>query len=86
MNRYLIETPHTGAECVELLDQILAMGYLHHFEWGCKAGEHTGWAIIEAENDKQARLAVPPLVRDKARVVRVNKFEDEDVKSFHSTE
>jgi hypothetical protein len=86
MNRYLIETPHTGAECVELLDQILAMGYLHHFDWGCKAGEHTGWAIIEAENDKQARLAVPPLVRDKARVVRVNKFEDEDVKSFHSTE
>jgi hypothetical protein len=86
MNRYLIETPHTGAECVELLDQILAMGYLHHFDWGCKAGVHSGWAIIEAEDDRQARLAVPPLVREKARVVRVNKFEDEDVKSFHATE
>jgi hypothetical protein len=86
MNRYLIETPHTAAECVELLDQILAMGYLHHFDWGCKAGVHSGWAIIEAENDGQARLAVPPLVREKARVVRLNKFDDEDVKSFHSNE
>lgn len=30
-------------------------------------GVHTGWAIIEAENEAEARLAVPPLVRGQAR-------------------
>ena len=45
------------------------------FDWGCMNGVHTGWAIIEAENEAQAHLAVPPLVRGQARVVRLNKFD-----------
>jgi hypothetical protein len=86
MERYLIETPHTGAECLVLLDQLLAMGYLNNFDWGCTAGDHSGWAIIEAESEDQARMAVPPLVRGKARVVKLNRFSDEDVKAFHAAE
>jgi len=57
-----------------LVDQVYAMGYLHNFEWGCEVGIHDGWAIIEAENEAQAKLAVPPLVRRKARVIKLNKF------------
>jgi len=83
MDRYLIETPHTASDCLRLLDEILAMGYLNNFDWGCTAGDHTGWATIEAEGEDQARLAVPPLVRNKARVVRLNRFTEEDVKLFH---
>lgn len=86
MHRYLVETPHTDGECLQLLEQLLAMGYLNNFDWGCMVGDHTGWAIIEAENDAQARMAVPTMVRDKARVVRLNKFSDEDVKAFHAAE
>lgn len=86
MNRYLIESPHTAKECASLLTQVLAMGYLHCFDWGCKVGEHAGWAIIEAESESHARLAVPPLVRERARVVRLTKFSDEDVRSFESIE
>ena len=86
MERYLIETPHTHEECLGLLDQIVAAGYLHHFDWGCEAGDHTGWAIIEAENREQALLAVPTMVRSKARVVRLNRFTDEDVHRFHDGE
>jgi N-dimethylarginine dimethylaminohydrolase len=86
MDRYLIETPHTHDECLNLLDQILALGYLHNFDWGCQAGSHTGWAIIEAEDEAQASLAVPPMVRGKARVVRLNRFTDEDVKAYHASE
>lgn len=74
MERYLIETPHTAQDCKMLVDQIYAMGYLYHFDWGCPDGVHTGWAIIEAENEAQARLAVPSIVRNKARVVRLTKF------------
>ena len=86
MDRYLIETPHTHGECLNLLDQILAMGYLHNFDWGCEDGDHTGWAIIEAESDAQAMLAVPTMVRAKARVVKLNRFTDEDVLRFHAGE
>ncbi len=74
MERFLIETPHTAQDCHLLVQQIYASGYLYHFDWGCKAGVHTGWAIIEAEDEAQARLAVPSIVRKQARVVRLNKF------------
>jgi hypothetical protein len=86
MDRYLIETPHTLDECLGLLDQILAMGYLHNFDWGCEDGDHTGWAIIEAENQAQAMLAVPTMIRAKARVVRLSRFTDEDVQRFHASD
>ena len=47
MDRYLIETPHTGPECLVLIKLINAQGYLSNFDWGCEAGIHSGWAIIE---------------------------------------
>lgn len=75
MNRYLIETPHAEKDCLDLIKLINSSGYLVHFDWGCMAGVHTGWAIIEAENEPQARLVVPPLVRGQARVIKLNKFD-----------
>ena len=67
-----------------LVDEIQAMGYLHHFDWGCPEGIHTGWALIEAENEAEARLAVPSLVRRKARIVKVSKFEG-SIHSYHNS-
>jgi hypothetical protein len=84
MQRYLIETPHSAQDCKMLIDQVYAMGYLYHFDWGCKAGVHSGWAIIEAENEAQARLAVPSIVRSKARIIQVSKF-DHDSSLFQGT-
>jgi hypothetical protein len=83
MERYLIETPHTGENCLALVDEIQAQGYLHNFDWGCRAGVHNGWAIIEAENEAQARLAIPPLVRGQARVIRLNKFSAAEIAELH---
>ena len=74
MDRFLIETPHEAEDCHKLVDQISAMGYLHHFEWGCADGVHCGWAIIETESQEHARQMVPWEVRDKARVVKLNRF------------
>jgi hypothetical protein len=82
MERYLIETPHSAEDCDQLINQVYAMGYLYHFDWGCMVGVHSGWAIIEAESEADARLAVPSMVRKKARVVRLNKFEG-DPTMFH---
>jgi hypothetical protein len=83
MDRYLIETPHSAHDCLALLDLLNAQGYLTHFDWGCKAGVHTGWAIIEARNEAEAQLMVPPLVRSQARVVRLNKFDPAMLHELH---
>src|SRR5262250_3997087 len=80
VDRYLVETPHTGPECLGLIKEINAQGYLWNFDWGCEAGIHCGWAIIDAENEAQARLAVPPLVRSRARIIKLNKFDGSTIK------
>jgi hypothetical protein len=86
MDRYLIETPHAGAECLALIKQLNAQGYLRNFDWGCKTGTHIGWAIIEAENETQARLAVPPLVRARARIVKLDKFDVKTIEHYENLE
>ena len=83
MDRYLIETPHTEQTCRDLGDLLSAAGYLNHFDWGCTVGAHCGWAIIPAENETQARLVVPPLVREQARVVKIVKFTAAMMNSTH---
>ena len=83
MHRFLIESPHDLKDCALLLKEVKAMGYLHHFEWGCSAGDHTGWAIIELESEEDARLVVPPFVRKRARIVRLNRFSAEEVDLMH---
>jgi hypothetical protein len=79
MPRFLIESPHTGRECLMVLKDFLATGYLTHFEWGCKQGEHFGWCILEAASAAEAKMAVPSLVRDKARIVELKSFTQEDI-------
>jgi hypothetical protein len=79
----MVETPHTDRECLRLLDYIQAQGYLNHFDWGCKAGEHCGWAVIDTDSEDRARTVVPPMLRRKARIIELTKFSEEDVKSFH---
>jgi len=83
MDRYLIETPHTERNWRNLVDVVNAAGYLTHFNWGCMGGVHCGWAIIEAENETQARLAVPPLVRGQARVVKIVTLTESMANSTH---
>jgi hypothetical protein len=85
MHRYLIESPHSGEECLELVSQVIAAGYATRFDWGCKAGVHKGWIVIDAEDEQQALLVVPALVRPKAAIVRLNKFSAEDIERLHKT-
>ena len=75
MDRYIIVSPHTAEDCDRAIKEVHAAGYLHYFEWGCKDNDHTGWAIVEAENAGHARQIVPWYLRDKARIVRLVKFD-----------
>jgi len=78
MNRYVIESPHPAEKCDQVLHDLNAAGYLHNFEWGCKDNDHTGWAMVEAENLEHAKQIVPWYLRDTARIVRLVKFEIAD--------
>ncbi len=78
MDRYLIESPHEAADCENVVRQVAAAGYLHHFDWGCADGVHCGWAIIETDSPTHASQIVPWNVRDKARIVKLVKFESKD--------
>ncbi len=83
MDRYLVETSHDREDCLHVLDQFVHYGYITHFDWGCESGICTGWAILEAESEEQALLSVPPLIRNKARAVKISKFTPELIQSFH---
>jgi hypothetical protein len=84
MSRYMVVTPHKDKECLKLVEWVQAQGYLHQFDWGCGDGEHCGWAILEADDAEKAKLVVPPILREKARVFKLNKYKDEDVIAAHS--
>ena len=75
MDRFLVESPHTIHDCELAVKLVQSMGYLNNFDWGCEDGVHTGWAVIEAENAVQVLGVVPAIVRNKARAVKLSKFE-----------
>jgi hypothetical protein len=87
MARYMIESPHKPEECAKALDEELAKGkdILDKFEFGCKAGDHTGYALVDADTRNDAlNKYVPNFIQEKARIVEVGKFTPEMIKSFHS--
>lgn len=83
MKRFLVVSNHTGEDCVRALKEALAIGYLTHFDWGCKDGVHTGWATLEAEDKSEAMLSVPTFLRGSAQIVRLTKFQPEKVEAMH---
>ena len=78
MYRYLIESPHDPEDCDMIIQEIHNAGYLHQFDWGCHDGVHTGWAVVETENIEHAKQIVPWKVREKARIVKIEKLVGED--------
>ena len=83
MDRYLVISPHTSEDCRDAVQQVLFAGYITHFDWGCKDGDHTGWVIVEAENGKEALMVVPAKQRHTARAVRLTKFTAADIEETH---
>ena len=83
MNRYLVESTHTAQDCHHVVEQFIIHGHIINFDWGCLDGVHAGWAIVEAENESDAKLAVPPRLRAKARAIRLCKFTPETIEAQH---
>jgi hypothetical protein len=84
MDRFLIEIPHREQNCPKLIQLLHTQGHLKHFVWGCPSGVHTGWAVLEADNEAELSLIVPQLVRGQARVQKVHKFDAPIIAQMHA--
>lgn len=76
MERYIVISSHTPEDCNRAIKHFKEYhsAYLTHFEWGCHDNDHTAYAIIEANSHLEAKMAVPPFLRDKAKVVKLEHF------------
>lgn len=84
MAKFLVESPHTPEECLAALDKMaVTPGTLAKFDWGCMAGDHTGYAIVDAANESAALESIPASMRSGAKAIKLNKFTPEQIKAFH---
>jgi hypothetical protein len=82
---YLIKMPHTQEECLRALDEQLAKGsdVLSKVFFGCKVGDHTGYAIVDAVSENEARKLIPQFLLGKSIITEVGKFTPDMIRSFH---
>jgi hypothetical protein len=86
MPKFEVVTPHTDAGCLKALDDIVAHNpsLLQQCWFACNTGDHTGYALLEAKNETEARNLLPAALRAKARVIAVEQFTPQQVRSFHT--
>ncbi len=84
MAMYLIMSKHEPEECLRALDEQLEKGLLDNFVYGCKSGDHTGYAIVEVKNMSEALALVPDFLQETACVSKVDKFTRGEIKSLHA--
>lgn len=83
MARFLIEVPHDEevASCIQVVQTFLQTGshFLSNADWGCQDGEHKAWIIVEVDTKEEAMGVLPPVFREKAKIVKLSKFKMEDI-------
>jgi hypothetical protein len=91
MTRYLIEVPHENRKdaCNRAVEVFLETGshFMTNADWGCNDDVHKAWVIVDVGSKEEARSIVPPLFRNDALVVELQKFSIEDldhIKGLHA--
>ncbi len=76
MDRYLLTSSHTAEDCRSAIQHFREFhaGFLTHFEWGCYDNDHNAYAFVEADSHEAAKMAVPPLFREKTKAVKLRHF------------
>ena len=85
MANYMVEAPHTDAQCLAAMDEIVAEQpqLLAELSWGCMSGVHTGWANVEAESESAVRSMLPASQRDSWGITKVEHFTEEQIRAEH---
>lgn len=80
----MVIAPHTPEECHQALEEVKSKeGLLAKFDWGCKYGDHTGYAMLEGENEEAVRNMLPALGQQKAKIMKVDKFTAAEIEAAH---
>ena len=82
-DKYMVEFRHTPEECLNLLDKIKDKDskLLTKIEWGCMAGDHTGYMVVNAENEQEALKGIPSDFNAKA--YKLAKFTPKQIEELH---
>ena len=85
-SKFMVVVSHTPEQCLSQLDEINAKGadLLNKFDWSCKAGDHTGYAIVESKSISDALSLVPDFLQKNACITKVDKYTPAEIKSFHA--
>jgi hypothetical protein len=84
--RYLVIAPHTPEQCLATLDDIDQhdQKLLKKIEWGCAAGDHTGYLEVDASSEAEALKSLPEKSRAGAKAVKLVHFTPAEIKQFHA--
>jgi len=83
MTRFLIEVPHENKKeaCDRAVRVFLETGshFMTNADWGCSDNVHKTWFIMDAESKEEARSIIPPLFRQDAKIIALQRFRMEDL-------
>jgi len=84
-HRYLLITSHTAEQCADSLRRVAEKDkrLFESMDWGCKAGEHVGYAMVEAASPDEAVMRLPDTERTGARAVLMTRFTVEEARRLH---
>ena len=78
MPRYLIEVTHENSKeaCDRAVRAFLATGshFMTNADWGCGDDVHKAWLIVDLESKQQALSILPPLFRENAKIIALERF------------
>ena len=80
---FLIESPHTPEECLNVMDEVNNSKDLGAWDWGCAAGNHTGYRIVRAADENAALAMVPEDVRAQAHAYKISKMTSAQLAAAH---
>ncbi len=94
MPRFMVESSHEPEPssepgppvCLRALDAAVAQGshYITNAWFGCESGIHKAWVFIDAEDNEEARRAVPAPARAMAVIVQVRQYTPDEIRNLHA--
>ncbi len=85
MSKFMIHSTHTDEECSKALREFWKNNpkLLEETFFGCLGGDHSGWTIVEASSESEARNKLQNLQLSEIHVVKVDKFTPGQLKFVH---
>ena len=85
MVRFLVEVPHENKKeaCDRAVRIFMETGshFMTNADWGCGDGVHKAWFIIDVDKREDARAILPPLFRQSATIIELQRFRPEDIET-----